>query len=330
MPGNPTPQTDRSFAFVRLPIPSVVIGSRLREDFGDISSLARSLKKHGLLEPVGVEDRDGTYHLLYGERRVRAASSLGWTGIDAQVFDELSDAQRSAIELAENDDRKDLTEFERSKRLVVKAQKAGTALSTKLVDKPKPRGHAPEYGVPKKDVAEAAGVSASDLVRAEQHVAAVETYRESMPEIIDAPKAVAIDYARAVKAFPELGPDKSPGLPVAVVNEIAEDIRNAPPEKQAEARQAASTYHRIYGLPSPAERVRTSPSYLAGRAIGRLTLFPMQSPEDYGHAVEYYTTRGLFFLRMARDYAKDAEVRHGVTFPLPGFIDQIGAVSDDE
>ena len=50
-------------------ISSIKIGSRHRKDLGDLHSLARSIRKEGLLQPVGITE-DG--ELIFGERRLLA------------------------------------------------------------------------------------------------------------------------------------------------------------------------------------------------------------------------------------------------------------------
>lgn len=93
----------------------IVLGTRIREESGDIAGLADSLAKYGLIHPV-VVDEEG--RLIAGGRRLEAAKRLGWTEIEVRTFGELSERQRREIELEENVRRKDLTEYERSKKIV--------------------------------------------------------------------------------------------------------------------------------------------------------------------------------------------------------------------
>lgn len=61
---------------------------QIREDFADVSTLAASIKKNGLLQPITVKLVDEQYILVDGERRWRAVKSLGWKNIRAiQVSD---------------------------------------------------------------------------------------------------------------------------------------------------------------------------------------------------------------------------------------------------
>lgn len=87
--------------FVTLPIGEINVNraERQRRDLPNISILADSLKRLGLIHPV-VVDRE--HNLIAGERRIAAASSLGWTNITCQYFDELDPAIARAVELEEN------------------------------------------------------------------------------------------------------------------------------------------------------------------------------------------------------------------------------------
>ena len=69
---------------MKLPIEQIITGARHRRDMGDIDGLAQSMSKDGLLHPIVIRP-DGT--LIAGERRLRAAQSLGWTNIRVTVVD---------------------------------------------------------------------------------------------------------------------------------------------------------------------------------------------------------------------------------------------------
>lgn len=79
---------------------------RQRRDLPDISVLADSLNRLGLIHPI-VIDREN--NLVAGERRLEAARSLGWTHLNCQFTDELDRSVLHAIELEENVKRKDLS-----------------------------------------------------------------------------------------------------------------------------------------------------------------------------------------------------------------------------
>ena len=64
-----------------------------------ITALAESIRTHGLLHPIVVERRDGSYRLVAGERRLRAAREAGVASIPAIVRPGTESA-RHALELA--------------------------------------------------------------------------------------------------------------------------------------------------------------------------------------------------------------------------------------
>ncbi len=92
-------------------IKDIELGDRQREDLGDISQLAYSMEKYGLLHPPAVKDLGGgKYRLLAGGRRIAAAVHLKWFYIRCTIYHrDLSDLELRSIELIENIDRKDLT-----------------------------------------------------------------------------------------------------------------------------------------------------------------------------------------------------------------------------
>lgn len=70
--------------FVSLPIDKIQIkNGRIREDLGDLESLAAELKRDGLLKPILIDSDD--FSLVDGERRLRAAQLLGWSEITAHI-----------------------------------------------------------------------------------------------------------------------------------------------------------------------------------------------------------------------------------------------------
>jgi len=155
---------------------SIVVADRLREDFGDISGLAESIREHGLLHPLTI-DQDNK--LIAGERRLRAMKELGFLEVEVRRWSLLDENERREIELEENIRRKDLTSFERSKNLVELAQVAKEVAAqevfTDSVKTPK-GGRPPKSLVPEAKVAERIGVPAQTIRDAKKHVAAAETY----------------------------------------------------------------------------------------------------------------------------------------------------------
>jgi ParB family chromosome partitioning protein len=81
-----------------------------------LKELAASIAEHGLLQPVVVSSAgDGTYHLIAGERRWRAAALAGLSRIPAVVRDATGDADQLGLALIENLQREDLTPIEEAR-----------------------------------------------------------------------------------------------------------------------------------------------------------------------------------------------------------------------
>lgn len=79
---------------------------RQRREVDDIATLAESIRRTGLINPI-VVTRDG--ELVAGERRFEAVRSLGWTSVSVQFAEDLSPFELHVIELEENVKRKNLT-----------------------------------------------------------------------------------------------------------------------------------------------------------------------------------------------------------------------------
>jgi ParB family chromosome partitioning protein len=85
-----------------------------RKNFDEdaLQELAESIKQHGVIQPVLVEaGGGGTYTIITGERRARAARMAGLSEIPVIVRD-FSDEQRIAVTLVENIQRADLNPIE--------------------------------------------------------------------------------------------------------------------------------------------------------------------------------------------------------------------------
>lgn len=92
----------------------IIEGTRFREEYGDIESLVLSIKNEGLIQPLAVKDNeDGTYTILAGGRRYRAAGIASLPTIPVRVYPKNIDSlTMRSIELMENIIRKDLTWWE--------------------------------------------------------------------------------------------------------------------------------------------------------------------------------------------------------------------------
>ncbi|MCL1694086.1 MAG: ParB/RepB/Spo0J family partition protein [Actinomycetia bacterium] len=87
---------------------------RVRFDDDALEGLAASIREVGVLQPVVVRpgERDGSYLLIAGERRLRAAEIAGLATIPAVIRSEESDERYLTEALIENVQRKDLSPLE--------------------------------------------------------------------------------------------------------------------------------------------------------------------------------------------------------------------------
>ena len=84
-----------------------------RKNLIGIDQLAESIKEHGVIQPIVVSETEGgKYQIIVGERRWRAAKSVGMKKIPAVVKNSLSSKDRLVIGLIENLQREDLNPIE--------------------------------------------------------------------------------------------------------------------------------------------------------------------------------------------------------------------------
>jgi ParB family chromosome partitioning protein len=88
-----------------------------RQEFNseELTELQESIRASGLLQPITVRRRAGRdgFELIAGERRLRAAKSLGWKEIPA-IIKEIDDRTLLTLALVENLQRSDLNPIEES------------------------------------------------------------------------------------------------------------------------------------------------------------------------------------------------------------------------
>jgi ParB family transcriptional regulator, chromosome partitioning protein len=93
--------------FHSIPLSSITVTreTRQRRELTNIEELASSIDRLGLIHPL-VVDRE--HILISGERRFMAVTSLGWTHVSCQYYDELDPYGKKELELDENVKRQDL------------------------------------------------------------------------------------------------------------------------------------------------------------------------------------------------------------------------------
>lgn len=100
-----------------IPLSSISIGERVREEMGDLDGLETNMKQSGLITPLAVkQNKDNTYTLLAGERRFTVLKRNNIESIPVRIYTrDLSDLEMKVIEKSENFHRKDMEfwEFDR-------------------------------------------------------------------------------------------------------------------------------------------------------------------------------------------------------------------------
>jgi ParB family chromosome partitioning protein len=92
----------------------IMTGDNPRQEFDEDSliDLGKSIRTHGLLQPIIVRPKGDYFELVIGERRVRASELVGLTEIEARI-EELDDVAVMELRLIENTHREDLTNAEK-------------------------------------------------------------------------------------------------------------------------------------------------------------------------------------------------------------------------
>ena len=93
----------------------VVSPLNVREDIGDIQSLAESIRDDGLLHPLTVRPYGDQYEIVAGRRRYEACKLIGMKVIPCNVAEEMDDRRAVLTSLKENMRRGDLTAAEKKR-----------------------------------------------------------------------------------------------------------------------------------------------------------------------------------------------------------------------
>lgn len=78
-----------------------------------LKELASSIKQHGILQPLIVRNESGTYYIVAGERRWRAAQEAGLTHVPA-IVRSLEELEELEMALVENVQREDLSPLDQA------------------------------------------------------------------------------------------------------------------------------------------------------------------------------------------------------------------------
>jgi len=103
-----------------LPITQIVVGAQHRKSFdgASLEQLTQSVREQGVLQPILVCQLDLGYHLVAGERRLRAARAAGHSEIPAYAL-ELEGGQIALLSAMENFNRVGLNPLEEVEAVLV-------------------------------------------------------------------------------------------------------------------------------------------------------------------------------------------------------------------
>jgi ParB family chromosome partitioning protein len=88
-----------------------------RQEFGDLEELAESIRQNGILQPLTVREiMPGSYELIAGERRLRAAKLAGLDEVPSIIV-QMTDRGSAVMSLVENIQRKDLNFFDEAEAI---------------------------------------------------------------------------------------------------------------------------------------------------------------------------------------------------------------------
>lgn len=125
-----------TFDSVMVNVDEIVVGENDRTEFDEasIAELAETISRQGLMQPLVVRIVDDAFHLVAGERRLRAIKLLGWQTVVARLG-RMSDEQAAEARLVENLQRKDLSAIEEAHafaRLIDRFKSTQKALAKKI------------------------------------------------------------------------------------------------------------------------------------------------------------------------------------------------------
>lgn len=87
---------------------------RLSFDEDELNGLAKSIRQHGIIQPLVLRKVGNKYEIIAGERRYKASFIAGLTKVPAVVID-LNDNESAEVAIVENIQRKNLSALEEAK-----------------------------------------------------------------------------------------------------------------------------------------------------------------------------------------------------------------------
>lgn len=111
----------------------IIVTVQIRRKFKNLDELAESIKVNGILAPLLVTALpDGTYKLIAGERRLRAATLLGLKEVPIKIKRGLDEKQARQIQIAENMEREDLSLAEEAAAVIEDVEHYGVEETGRL------------------------------------------------------------------------------------------------------------------------------------------------------------------------------------------------------
>lgn len=96
-----------------VPIDQIVTGRNVREmPEEELGDLMDSIEQHGLLQPVIVRPKGKRFEIVVGHRRLAAMRARNEATIPAIINEEITERERTFIQLVENSQRKQMTPWE--------------------------------------------------------------------------------------------------------------------------------------------------------------------------------------------------------------------------
>lgn len=175
-----------------IPLESITVGERARQEMGNLVSLENNMKESGLISPLAVKDnKDGTYLLLAGERRFTILQKNNVQQVPVRIYEQdLSSLEMKVIEKSENFHRKDMEYYEFDALTMEIHQMQQQLHGVKAPG--------PGEGWSMKDTGEMIGVTDASVSNAVKRAEA----REAFPELFEKCKTAA-DASKVIKKVDE-------------------------------------------------------------------------------------------------------------------------------
>jgi len=185
-------------------IKAITVGPRLRwVDESKVTAIADSIEQIGLQQPISLwSSNDGTFHLVAGLHRLRAAARLGWNSIPCFLVS-MDENQRELWQIDENLCRSELRLVEVDLHLVrrkeiwdkMKAQESGAPCATL---RPTGRGNTGFAA----ETAKRTGRSKATINRAIRHTTKI------APDVLESVKGTKLETARGLDGLARLEPEQ--------------------------------------------------------------------------------------------------------------------------